>query len=92
MGKRDLIDLLCLSSWCLLIVVRLFLTMPLVCLQFVIVVLPNYIHYCWLSKRWLSYEGLTVLEKIKEFDSNPEVKPIHKTIRQFLHMVRVMCL
>ena len=34
MGKRQLVALVCLSSWCLLIVVWLFLTMPRVCLHF----------------------------------------------------------
>ena len=38
MGKRELVDLLSLSSWCLLSVVWLFLAVPWVCLQFVIVV------------------------------------------------------
>ena len=38
MGKRELVVLLDLSSWCLLIVVWLFLVMLRVCLQFVIVV------------------------------------------------------
>ena len=38
-GKRGLVALLCLSSWCLVIVVCLFLMMPHVCLQFVIVIL-----------------------------------------------------
>ena len=33
MGKRELMALLCLYSWCLVIVVWLFLTIPLVCLQ-----------------------------------------------------------
>ena len=33
--KRRLVGLLCLSSLCLMIIVRLFLTMPRVCLQFV---------------------------------------------------------
>ena len=33
------------SSWCLVIVVWLFLTMPRVCLQFVIVVFPDPTHY-----------------------------------------------
>ena len=42
MGKRELVALLCLSSWCLVIVVWLFLTMPRVCLQFVIVVVPDH--------------------------------------------------
>ena len=37
MGKRELVALLCLSSWCLVSVVLLFLTMPRICLQFVIV-------------------------------------------------------
>ena len=45
MGKRELVALLCLSSWCLMIVVWLFLAMPLVCLQFVIVVFPDHSHY-----------------------------------------------
>ena len=45
MGKRELFALLCLSSWCLVIVVWLFLTIPRVCLQFVIVVLPDHTHY-----------------------------------------------
>ena len=44
MGKRELIALLCLSSWCLMIVVWLFLTMPRVCLQFVIVVFAGHTH------------------------------------------------
>ena len=44
MGKRDLIALLYLSSWCLVIVVSLFLTIPRVCLQFVIVVFPDHTH------------------------------------------------
>ena len=37
-GKRELVALVCLSSWCLMIVVWLFLAIPRVCLQFVIVV------------------------------------------------------
>ena len=45
MGKRELVALLCLSSWCLMILVWLFLMMPWVCLQFVIVVFPDHTHY-----------------------------------------------
>ena len=44
MGKRELVDLLGLSSWCLVIVVWLFLAVPWVCLQFVIVVFPDHTH------------------------------------------------
>ena len=42
MGKRELVILLSLSSWCLVIVVRLFLFVPWVCLQFVIVIFPDH--------------------------------------------------
>ena len=41
MGKRELVALLSLTSWCLVIVVWLFLAVPWVCLQFVIVVFPR---------------------------------------------------
>ena len=44
MGKRDLIALLSLSSWCLVMVERLFLAVPRGCLQFVIVVFPDHTH------------------------------------------------
>ena len=44
MGKKEQIALLCLSSWCLVVVVWLFRTMPWVCLQFVIVVLADHTH------------------------------------------------
>ena len=42
--KREQVALLCLSSWCLVIVVWLFITMTQVCLQFVIVVFPDHTH------------------------------------------------
>ena len=44
MGKRELIALLNLSSWCLVMVERLFLAAPRGCLQFVIVVFPDHTH------------------------------------------------
>ena len=50
MGKRELIALLNLSSWCLVMVERLFLTVPLGCLQFVIVVFPDHTHLLFLLK------------------------------------------
>ena len=49
MGKRELIALLNLSSWCLVMVERLFLTVPRGCLQFVIVVFPDHTHLLFLS-------------------------------------------
>ena len=44
MGKRELIALLNLSSWCLVMVERLFLAVPRGCLQFVVVVFPDHTH------------------------------------------------
>ena len=44
MGKRKMVALLSLSSWCLVIVVWLFLAVPWVCLQSVIVVFPDHTH------------------------------------------------
>ena len=45
MGKRELVALLNLSSWCLMMVERLFLVVPQGCLPFVIVVFPDHTHY-----------------------------------------------
>ena len=44
MGKRELFALLSLSSWCLVMVVWLFLTVPWVYLRFVIVVFSDHSH------------------------------------------------
>ena len=44
MGKRELVALLNLSSWCLVMVERLFLTVPRGCLWFVIVLYPDHTH------------------------------------------------
>ena len=44
MGKRELVALLNLSSWCLVMVERLFLVVPQGCLRFVIVVFPDHTH------------------------------------------------
>ena len=49
MSKRELDALLSLSSWCLMLVLWLFLSVPWVCLQFVIVIFPNHTHYFWVS-------------------------------------------
>ena len=44
MEKRELIALLSLSSWCLMIVVLLFLALPWASLQFVVVLFPDHTH------------------------------------------------
>ena len=48
MGKRELVALLKLSSWCLVMVEWLFLAVPWGCLRFVIVVLPDHAHLLFL--------------------------------------------
>ena len=48
MGKRELVALLKLSSWCLVVVERLFLAVPWGCLRFVIVVFPDHTHLLFL--------------------------------------------
>ena len=48
MGKRELIALLNLSSWCLVMVEWLFLAVPRGCLRFVIVVFPGHTHLLFL--------------------------------------------
>ena len=45
MGERELVALLSLSSWCLVMVLWLFLAVPWVCLRFVIVVFSDHTHY-----------------------------------------------
>ena len=49
MGKRELIALLNLSSWCLVMVERLFLAVSWGCLRFVIVVSPDHTHLLFLT-------------------------------------------
>ena len=66
MGKRELIALLNLSSWCLVMVERLFLAVPRGCLQFVIVVFPDHTHLLFLKISihyfflWIRFEDLNM--------------------------------
>ena len=57
MGKRELVALLNLSSWCLVMVERLFLAVPRGCLWFVIVVFPDLSFFLSLLVR--SYMSIT---------------------------------
>ena len=62
MGKRELSNL---SSWCLVMVERLFLTVPRGCLQFVIVVFPDHTHLLFLvSLLNLSSWCLVMVERL----------------------------
>ena len=49
MGKRELVALLNLSSWCLVVVEWLFLAVPWGCLRFVTVVFPDHTHLLFLA-------------------------------------------
>ena len=49
-GERELVALINLSSWCLVVVERLFLAVPWGCLRFVIVVFPGHTHLLILLK------------------------------------------
>ena len=53
MGKRELVALLNLSSWCLVMVEWLFLAVPWGCLRFVIVVFPDHTHLIFLAESLL---------------------------------------
>ena len=64
MGKRELIALLNLSSWCLVMVERLFLTVPRGCLQFVIVVFLDHTHLLFLNFRKNTLDKVETREKI----------------------------
>ena len=63
MGKKEIAALLCLSSWCLVNAVWLFLTMSWVCLQFVIVVYLDHTLYFgsgfWIDLSYLMRQVLT---------------------------------
>ena len=49
MGKRELVALLNLFSWCLVMIEQLFLGVPQGCLRFVIVVFPDYTYVLFFS-------------------------------------------
>ena len=66
MGKRELIVLLNLSSWCLVMVERLFLAVPRGCLQFVFVVFPDHTHLLFFIHPLISVNvyWVHILEKV----------------------------
>ena len=60
MGKRELVALLNLSSWCLVMVERLFLMVPRGCLRFVIVVFPDHTHLLFLALLYVMFSCVFV--------------------------------
>ena len=61
MGKRELVALLNLSSWCLLMVERLFFAVPRGCLHFVKVVFPDHTHLLFM------FDSLTLFQQNDSF-------------------------
>ena len=71
MGKRELIALLNLSSWCLMMVEPLFLPVPQGCLQFVIVVFPDHTHLLfWKLTFYFTPGGCICLANVSNNFSN----------------------
>ena len=50
-GKRGLVALIRLSSWCLVVAVWLFLAVPWVCLRLVVVVFSDHTYYSFFIKK-----------------------------------------
>ena len=86
MGKRELVALLNLSSWCLVMVEQLFLSVPRGCLRFVIVVFPDHTHLLFLK---------TLVYKFKRIVGNPnfsdQFKKIIKRYTKVGYNLDVMC-
>ena len=74
MGKRELVALLNLSSWCLVMVEKLFLIVPWGCLRFVVVVFPDHTHYFFSSKEATRHNGISA--KILKFAKPVVLQPI----------------
>ena len=97
MGKRELVALLSLSFWCLIMVVSLFLVVPLICLQFVLVVFPDHTHLLFLNKTYywftpgrpvptqLFIVDLDVKNQIKKNERYKSLPIIHQWIHARLY-------
>ena len=59
--KTELVAFLGLSSWCLVVVERLFLAVPRGCLQFVIVVFPDHTHLLFWKSHALAHIVISVV-------------------------------
>ena len=73
MGKRELVALLTLSSWCLVMVKRLFLAVPWGCLWFVIVLFPDHTHLLFLASSTF-YDVICLTERHDQFKHSNYLK------------------
>ena len=67
--KRELVALLNLSSWCLMVVERLFLEVPRGCLWFVTVVFPDHTHLLYLANIPRVIYDIYILTAVTKFHS-----------------------
>ena len=86
MRKGELVALLSLSSWCLVIVVCLFLAVSWVCLHFVIVVFPDHTHLLFwhTSMESVIIKYIEVLEQVQHRATKliPEIAmPYHERLK-----------
>ena len=74
-NQIKLVALLNLSSWCLVMVERLFLAVPRGCLRFVIVVFPDHTHLLFKIKhrKWEKSSNIVKLKKITVHTKQREI-------------------
>ena len=84
MGKRELVALLSWSSWCLVIVVWLFLAVPWVGLQCVIVVFPDQTHL------YLFSEGDTYFSKERNCIKSSKNQRYFKFVINKMHEISLV--
>ena len=68
MGNRELVALLNLSSWCPVMVERLFLAVPWGCLRFVIVTLPDHTHLLFFTLTYILISKIMTANISKQID------------------------
>ena len=86
-GKRELVALLNLSSWCLVMVECLFLAVPWGCLRFVIVVFPDHTHYLFLKCfSFIIFINLIICLHISTFRSQAAIDSENSIISSFSYI------
>ena len=95
MGKRELIALPNLSSWCLVMVKRLFLAVPRGCLQFVIVVFPDHTHLLFLIQDFnyihiLCMPAANALASLRTCADSPEPLLLDNSIVPNSHVLTLL--
>ena len=86
-GEKKLVALLSLSSWRLVIVVWLFLAVPWVCLQYMMVVFSDHTHLLFLYSRLKSYINFSQLFGYALISSEPRGNASCKSLSKDLKRV-----